>query len=60
MKIMIYIRQLLVFGYKPHSNCVLLDQIWSQGIRDEKNIPDNFQIEEYYNIQFDNNNEDNI
>ncbi|CAG8781195.1 17211_t:CDS:1, partial [Cetraspora pellucida] len=30
----------LVFGYEPHGNCVLLDQIWSQEIRNEKNIPD--------------------
>ncbi|CAG8790235.1 19539_t:CDS:1, partial [Cetraspora pellucida] len=50
----------LVFDYEPYSNCILLDQIWSQGIRNNKIISDNVQIEEYYDIQFDNNNEDNI
>ncbi|CAG8763458.1 14585_t:CDS:1, partial [Cetraspora pellucida] len=40
----------LVFGFEPYSNCVLLDQIWSQEIRNEENIPNNVQIEEYYDI----------
>ncbi|CAG8745405.1 8021_t:CDS:2, partial [Racocetra fulgida] len=50
----------LIFGYEPHSNYVLLDQLWSQGIRDEENISNDVQIEEYYDVQFDNDNEDNI
>ncbi|CAG8826697.1 3256_t:CDS:1, partial [Cetraspora pellucida] len=50
----------LVFGYKPHDNCVLLNQIWFQEIRNEENILDDVQIKEYYDIQFNNNNEDNI
>ena len=49
----------LVFGHEPHGNCVLLDQLWSQGIRYEENIPDDVEIEDCDDIQFDNN-EDNI
>ncbi|CAG8606201.1 2367_t:CDS:2, partial [Racocetra fulgida] len=33
--------------------------LWSQGIRYEENIPDDIQIEDYYNIQF-NDNDDSI
>src|SRR6185295_4020713 len=49
----------LVFGHEPHGNCVLLDQLWSQGIRYEENITDDVEIEDCDDIQFDNN-EDNI
>ncbi|CAG8795539.1 17934_t:CDS:2, partial [Gigaspora margarita] len=40
----------LVFGHEPHGNCVLIDQLWSQGVQYEENIPDNIQIEDYDNI----------
>jgi len=41
----------LVFGHEPRGHCVLIDQLWSQGIRYEENIPDDVQIED--DIQFD-------
>ncbi|KAF0445480.1 hypothetical protein F8M41_003156 [Gigaspora margarita] len=42
----------LVFGHEPCGHCVLIDQLWSQGIRYEENIPDDVQIED--DIQSDN------
>ncbi|CAG8596122.1 11691_t:CDS:2, partial [Racocetra fulgida] len=48
----------LVFGHEPRGHCVLIDQLWSQGIRYEENIPDDVQIDDD-DIQFDVN-EDNV
>ncbi|KAF0484327.1 retrotransposon nucleocapsid protein [Gigaspora margarita] len=45
----------LVFGYEPRGNCVLIDQLWSQGVRYKENIPDDVQIEDYDDIQFNDN-----
>ncbi|KAF0407946.1 Nucleolar protein 4 [Gigaspora margarita] len=36
----------LVFDHEPRGHCVLIDQLWSQGIRYEENIPDDVQIED--------------
>ncbi|CAG8553696.1 7035_t:CDS:2, partial [Racocetra fulgida] len=50
----------LVFDHEPRGNYVLIDQLWSQGVRYEENIPDDVQIEYYDDIQFDDNEEESI
>lgn len=40
---------ILVFGTKPRGNCSLVSELWTQGVRDEEDIPKEIGVEEVEN-----------